>query len=263
VSLCKADAGHTGIVAIDASVPEAIAESTEARERVADLRARFGSVIASRAASRFDLSDTSHVRAVIPAAAKRGVVRAATVDLPVVASCDTLLEDDATKVAVKFHLHGARDAKLEVADGVALYRGALAGNDVVHRAHAEGTEDFVVFETRPDVQELAYDVDVARVAGLRLVGNVIEFLDEGGTPRLRVGGSSCNSVSDCAPPNVCDPMNHCVAPTSAPSGDSGGCAMGARRDASNGGGAWLAATLAALAIVSRGCRTRSRRARGR
>src|SRR5262249_38413619 len=35
-------------------------------------------------------------------------------------------------------------------------------------------------------EELSYDVDVSRVAGLRLVSNTLEFLDDGGTPRLRV-----------------------------------------------------------------------------
>jgi hypothetical protein len=29
-------------------------------------------------------------------------------------------------------------------------------------------------------------VEVSRVAGLRLVSNVLEFLDEGGAPRLRI-----------------------------------------------------------------------------
>ncbi len=70
---------------------------------------------------------------------------------------------------------------------------ALDGSDIVHRVHAEGTEDYVVFDSRPAHEEIAYDVDVSRVAGLRLVSNVLEFLDEGGAPRLRV-----------APPYVVD-----------------------------------------------------------
>src|SRR5438094_438277 len=69
---------------------------------------------------------------------------------------------------------------------VALYAGALQGADLVHRPNAEGTEDFVVFDERPAREELDYTVDVSRVAGLRLVANTLEFLDEAATPRLRV-----------------------------------------------------------------------------
>ena len=43
-----------------------------------------------------------------------------------------------------------------------------------------------MFDARPAQEEIAYDVDVSRVAGLRLVSNVLEFLDGGGAPRLRV-----------------------------------------------------------------------------
>jgi hypothetical protein len=50
-----------------------------------------------------------------------------------------------------------------------------------------------VFESKPAEEALVYDVDVSRVAGLRLVSNTLEFLDEGGAPRLRV-----------APPSVVD-----------------------------------------------------------
>jgi hypothetical protein len=43
---------------------------------------------------------------------------------------------------------------LAVADGIALYNNGLAGSDVLHRPNAEGTEDYVVFETRPAREEL-------------------------------------------------------------------------------------------------------------
>jgi hypothetical protein len=57
---------------------------------------------------------------------------------------------------------------------------ALPGADVLHRVHPEGTEDYVVFEERPATEEIVYDVDVAHVAGLRLVSDTVEFLDKGG-----------------------------------------------------------------------------------
>src|SRR6185312_6068955 len=103
------------------------------------------------------------------------------------------LADDTSRLAISFALEGAAAAPIAVASGIARYAEALGGADVVHRVHAEGTEDFVVFEARPAREELRYDVDVSRVAGLRLVSNTIEFLDEAGAPRLRV-----------APPSVVD-----------------------------------------------------------
>jgi hypothetical protein len=96
-------------------------------------------------------------------------------------------------LTIEFALRGAADTRLAVANGIALYEHALDGGDVVERATAEGTEDYVVFERAPARSELWYDVDVSRVAGLRLVENTLEFLDAGGVPRLRV-----------APPAVVD-----------------------------------------------------------
>jgi hypothetical protein len=64
----------------------------------------------------------------------------------------------------------------------------LAGShDVSARLAPEGVEDFVRFARDPAVESLEYRVDLERVAGLRLVENVLELLDAGGAPRLRVG----------------------------------------------------------------------------
>ena len=125
--------------------------------------------------------------------AKRGVVRTAKVELPRAATGSVRVEDDTSQLSVRFTLRDATDAPLAVADGMALYSRAFSGADVVHRVHAEGTEDFVVFEERPAREELVYEVDVSSVAGLRLVENTLEFLDDAGSPRLRV-----------APPYVVD-----------------------------------------------------------
>ena len=150
-------------------------------------------VVGPGVATSFEPTGTGSVRAVVPREAKRRVLRAATVELPLRANAMARVEDDTTHVSVGFALRDAVDAPIGVADGIAVYAGALAGSAVVHRVHAEGTEDFVVIETRPAREELVYDVDVSRVAGLRLVSNTLEFLDEGGAPRLRV-----------APPYVVD-----------------------------------------------------------
>jgi len=124
----------------------------------------------------------------VPTAAKKAVRRSATVVLPATADGSVKLTDDASHVSLSFSMRGATAARLAATrDGVALYAGASAeGGDVVHRVHAEGTEDFVVFETKPAKEELDYEVDVSGVPGLRLVGNVLEFVATNGTPVLRV-----------------------------------------------------------------------------
>jgi len=58
--------------------------------------------------------------------------------------------------------------------------------DVTYRPIAGGVEDFVYFHARPGREQLSYDVDLTRVAGLRLVEDVVELLDSSGAPRLRM-----------------------------------------------------------------------------
>jgi hypothetical protein len=84
---------------------------------------------------------------------------------------------------------GARDA-LDASglDAIGLYGdGAGAGTTLLLRTSAVGVEDFVAFRTAPAVPALEYRVELERdVIGLRLVERTLEFLDEAGTPRLRV-----------------------------------------------------------------------------
>lgn len=176
----------------------ALMSSPGARARVEALRERFPAAFRASAVGRgiaagFETSGDDGVRVLIPSDAKRGVARTASIELPHRATGFARLEDDGSRSSVRFTLVDANDSPIAVADGMVLYAGALAGADVVHRTHAEGTEDFVVFEERPAREELRYAVDVTRVAGLRLVSNTLEFLDDTGTPRLRV-----------APPYVID-----------------------------------------------------------
>jgi MYXO-CTERM domain-containing protein len=164
--------------------------ATHAREPVRESKPK--PVIQAGVATGF-VRAGERVKPVFSAEARRSVVRTASVELPAAASGTARLEDDTSHLAITFALDGAEEAPVEVAGGIARYAGALGGADVVHRVHAEGTEDFVVFEERPAQEELRYVVDVSRVAGLRLVGNTVELMDEGGAPRLRV-----------APPSVVD-----------------------------------------------------------
>ncbi|HSO41089.1 MAG TPA: kelch repeat-containing protein [Labilithrix sp.] len=89
-------------------------------------------------------------------------------------------------MAVRFTLRGAAPVVAATADGLVLYRDVLPEADLLYRIDAAGIEDFVVFDKRPAVEELVYDVDVSRVASVRLERNSLAFLDRQGTPRLRV-----------------------------------------------------------------------------
>ena len=167
-----------------------LVSSATARQRITLLRQRI--TMEDGVATGFERSGAT-VRPVFAQPRRKSHASTATVELPARANGPVRLEDDASHVTVTFALRGALEAEVEVSDGLALYAGALRGADVVHRPHPEGTEDDVVFETRPEREELTYDIDVSHVAGLRLVNRTLELLDNGGAPRLRV-----------APPYVVD-----------------------------------------------------------
>ena len=172
-----------------------LAESGSASLRIAEIRALTRSPIGNAHRTRFEgrVGET-HLHAVASAESSQGVARRASVRLPRRAADAVELEDLTSRISLAFALEGMAGAGLEVADGLALYESGYRGSaDVVHRVTAGGTEDFVVFWRRPARSELTYDVDVSRVAGLRLVSNTLEFLDESGSPQLRV-----------APPYVVD-----------------------------------------------------------
>lgn len=148
------------------------AAPTDTRQRIAGLRARFGPALPLGAA----MGDATGGR----------VLRHATVRLPSHGNEMAFVEDDRSQMRLGFALDGAAPVAMLSLDGIAVYPHALDGADVLHRVHPEGTEDFVVFESRPSREELRYHVDVSRVPGLRLVNNVLELVDERGAPRLRV-----------------------------------------------------------------------------
>jgi hypothetical protein len=117
----------------------------------------------------------------------RPVAHAAAVQMPTSAREPFVLADRDSGLEIAVRRMGAVAAQGEFADGYFVYRGAEGGADVVHRITAEGTEDFVLFEARPAEPRVRYEVRLGKkVAGLRLVSNVLEFLDSEGAPRLRV-----------------------------------------------------------------------------
>jgi len=122
-------------------------------------------------------------------------MRRASVALPQRARDAFRIVDETTHVEAHVTLKGATDARAEVVEGHILYRQGFSGRaDIVHRPSAVGTEDFLLFDEAPTGERLEYEVQLGeKVRGLRLVENVLELVDEGGAPRLRV-----------APPYVID-----------------------------------------------------------
>jgi len=146
------------------------------------------------------VSDLARIRAVFPMleggvaqfeATRGGRVRSslpgrtARVELPATAAGPIELRDEASGTRIRFSLHDASAAALVLEENYGTYAGALGGADLLHRVDAHGLEDYVAFPARPAQERIRYDVDVSVVAGLRLVGDVVEFLDEHGVPRLR------------------------------------------------------------------------------
>jgi hypothetical protein len=203
------------VVADPSVAPATLVASSVAAARIDDVQARFRfiereqvlvgaargvvvprtvkrgrSVLAPSVVTGFDSSPGAlagtHVRANMPNSVRADVVRPANVDLPRNAVDAAVVEDTASHMRVRFALKGASPAPATVGNGYALYTGAIQGADLVQRVHAEGTEDYVVFENKPANEDLAYDVDVSEVPGLRLVGNSLEFLNAEGSPTLRV-----------------------------------------------------------------------------
>jgi hypothetical protein len=109
-------------------------------------------LIAPGVGARFEPLASGHVQALVPAAAKRAVRRSASVELPVSADGPVRLTDDTSQAGIAFSLVGAKASPLATtSEGLALYAGAGPGGaDVVHRVHAEGTEDYIVFENEPE-----------------------------------------------------------------------------------------------------------------
>ncbi|MBI4706296.1 MAG: hypothetical protein HY744_34805 [Deltaproteobacteria bacterium] len=192
-----------------------MAESAEAREMVDELHARFRieqspepspvgppamnllgralratarPVLRASVVDRFE-REGGFIRPHLPDSAWRGVIHRARVLLPARANEPFRLRDDDTGMSVRVTLEGAGDIEGEATDGYVAYRGAAPhGGHIVHRVHAEGTEDYITFDQPPAQAEVRYTVALSNeVAGLRLVGNVLEFLDDGGAPRLRMG----------------------------------------------------------------------------
>jgi hypothetical protein len=113
-------------------------------------------------------------------------LRPATLRVPAVGNGSFELGDQGTGLGIAVRLVGAEASQAAVSDGLVVYP-SDEGRTWMLDVNAEGVEDYIAFERAPARPEVAYEVDLGDdVAGLRLVENVLEFLDAQGAPRLRL-----------------------------------------------------------------------------
>jgi hypothetical protein len=112
----------------------------------------------------------------------------ASVTFPGTSASPVHLQDVTTGMAADVSLRGALPVPAQAASGYVVYPAALAGvAHLLHRAMPNGMEDFIALPSRPATAEVDYAVTLGgTVAGLRLVGGVLELLDAAGAPRLHV-----------------------------------------------------------------------------
>lgn len=98
------------------------------------------------------------------------------------------LLEPSSGVSVSVALQDATDAPGELASGYVVYRGGYkAGADVIHQVGLDRHEDFVLFAQPPSESVVRYQIELGdKVAGLRLVENILELLDRDGIPQLRM-----------------------------------------------------------------------------
>ncbi len=97
------------------------------------------------------------------------------------------LSDPSSGLSVAFTVPGWESVgEAEVDRGWVSYRGARPGATLGLRSAALGVEDYWLLDSHHPPR-IEYQVDVSRVAGLREVHGVVEFLDDEGAPRIRVG----------------------------------------------------------------------------
>ncbi len=144
-------------------------------------------VVSKGEASRF-LRQGARLRAEVAPELKANLIKAATTDVAALADGFTRLQPDGGKLGVEFASKDARrDIEAQIADGTVTYPGAARdGGDLVLRITADSVEDFVVLDRKPAEPHVDYLVNVSEVAGLRLYGNTLEFLDKSGDPQVRV-----------------------------------------------------------------------------
>ncbi len=110
----------------------------------------------------------------------------ARIELPRRANEALTIAAPRTDLSVRVTLSGALPVEGRDEDGATIHPGAIMGGDLVHVPIADGFEDLILFDDRPEREELVYELDITKVAGLRATPHGIELLDDGGSPRLRI-----------------------------------------------------------------------------
>jgi hypothetical protein len=116
--------------------------------------------------------------------------------LPQVANADVEIFDDQSSLALKLRLLDTSEVASRTFDSFSVFPNAhVSGADIIQRANRVGVEDFLVFETPPAEPTVRYAIELSQdVAGMRLVANSLELLDEQGTPRLRMSPPSLTQI---------------------------------------------------------------------
>lgn len=97
------------------------------------------------------------------------------------------LSDPSSSLSVAFTVADWKSVgEAKVDRGWVAYRGARPGTTLGLRSAPLGVEDYWLLDS-DHPPRIEYQVDVSRVAGLREVDGVVEFLDDEGAPRIRVG----------------------------------------------------------------------------
>lgn len=164
----------------------------DASPRVAALRARFPGVFgaASTPGVRVERAAGGDLAVRLSGQSGQSGPSGASVALPARADGAARVTDRDTSITARFTLLGAAHVEPAAAGDLVVYPGASPfGGDLVHRVGPEGTEDLIVVDAAPAREALRYRVETEGLAGLRLVGGVLELLaasDGGGVPVLRV-----------------------------------------------------------------------------
>ena len=157
------------------------APSRGAEARIKELRSRYGAALDSDGAFSHFAPDGSGLSAVF---GERALL---DVRLPRLGDGMVRLREPVSQMRVEFAPKAvqADTRDVEIFDNIALYRGG-SGGDVIMRMIAGGMEDYVEVAQG---DSLSYTLDVGAVEALRLTTDALEFLDEHGTPRIRVAGA--------------------------------------------------------------------------
>ena len=97
------------------------------------------------------------------------------------------LRDLASDLQAEIVLEGGLATAAQVGRGHLVYPHALGAATLISRVTGDGSEDFLLFSRRPAQEQVAWTIRLGpAVRGLRMIGSVLELLDAGGTPRLRM-----------------------------------------------------------------------------